>query len=178
LQWVKLSDNTTTQTGACVQQNMAVGKPPFQNCGDYNVFTDTGYATFKDAPPVRCYYPSIEALDATYKQFPNITVIMITRDTNKWYKSMEKWGEGTLLKRWKACNTTNMPNSNAKPQDFMRFYDWHNDNIRKFVSDKPSIKYIEVELESSETGDILEREVGIPSTCWAKCTPYSKYCVS
>jgi hypothetical protein len=176
LQWIRLNETYSIQTGECVQKNIAVDRPPFEGCGDYDVYTDTGYATARIPPSVTCFYPSVDALDQIYRHYPNITFIMVVRNTAQWYKSLESWGEGSLLNRWKLCNTTNLPGVDATEQDFMQFYDWHTDRIRKFVSDKPSIRYIEVQLESKDTGAILEREVGIPSRCWAKCTPYSKFC--
>ena len=174
-QWVKLNETYSIQTGQCVAENLVKGKKPFEDCGDYQVFTDTGYATYKKPFGSQCFYPSIDALDEIHQSYPNVTFVMVVRDTQQWYNSMESWGEGSLLNRWRPCNTTRMPGFRATAKDFMDFYDWHTENIRQFVQRK-GIRYIEVQLESNETGEILEREVGIPSKCWAKCTPYSKFC--
>lgn len=175
-QWVKVNSTHQMQTGECVAKNLALDRAPFDGCGKYDVYTDTGFANYRKPQGSTCFYPSIDALDEIYKHYPNITFVMVVRNTTQWYDSMMKWGEGSLLSRWRPCNATGLPGFKSGPQDFLDFYDWHNENIRQFVKDKPSIKYIEVQLESNETGDILEREIGIPKKCWAKCTPYSKFC--
>jgi len=193
-QWVKINETYTEQTGACIQRNINHSQPAFENCGTYDVFTDTGFANFVPSTTTggfanyllsssaattvatKCYYPSVEALEAIYEHYPNATFVMVVRNSTSWYNSMANWGEGSLLQRWKACGTLNLSATNTSPQDFMRFYDWHTDNIRRFVKAHPSLTYIEVQMESKETGAILEREIGIDSKCWAKCTPYSKFC--
>jgi hypothetical protein len=184
-QHVKVNDTHTELAGQCIQRNMDNGRPPFQGCGSYEVFTDTGYAladperkhpTYPLKPAVDCYYPSIDSLDAFAEYYPSGTLLLVVRDTDSWYKSMAEWGEGSLLKRWELCEQTGFPDVNSDPDDFHSFYDWHTEHVRKFARQHPSLRYIEVSLESEETGRILEREIGIPATCWGKCTPYSKFC--
>jgi|UniRef100_A0A8J9S6T4 hypothetical protein len=181
-QWVKSNETYSMQSGQCIRQNVLKGRPPFEGCGGYEVYTDTGYANFLPPSPgqlftpVSCYYPSVDALEEIYQHYPNSTVVMVVRDTNSWYKSMTEWGEGSLLKRWKLCNATGFPSMNAEPKDFLKFYEWHTANIHRFAKAHPTMKYVEVRLESNETGGILEREIGIPRKCWAKCTPASKFC--
>ena len=48
--------------------------------------------------------------------------------------------------------------------------------IRQFVHDRPSITYIEVKLESADTGRILEEATGITAGCWRKCKPEERFC--
>jgi hypothetical protein len=41
--WIKKrSSSKSTLSGQCIQENIVAGKPPFHNCGDFDVFTDTG----------------------------------------------------------------------------------------------------------------------------------------
>jgi len=173
-QWVKVNDTESMQSGQCMKQNIALGQPPFQDCGNYDVFTDTGYALYQASGP-NCYYPSVEALEEIYQAYPNATFVMVVRNTASWFTSVEKWGEGSLLKRWGACNTTGY-GWTTKREKVEAFYDWHTENIRQFAMDHPSLNYIEVGLESEDTGKLLEDKIGIPATCWGKCTPYSKFC--
>lgn len=58
----------------------------------------------------------------------------------------------------------------------MAFYDAHNEMIRQFVRDRPSLTYVEVELESPDTGRFLADVTGIPADCWKKCRPDERLC--
>lgn len=74
------------------------------------------------------------------------------------------------------CNATGFPNGQSNIEDFYNFYNWHNELIRKFVNDRPTINYIEIQLDSINTGIILEEKTGIKSTCWKHCRPDSPLC--
>jgi Sulfotransferase domain len=175
-QWVKINDTYSEQSGQCIARNVAAAQPPFQGCGEYAAFTDTGYANYFPKTGSSCYYPSVDALNQIYEHYPNSTFVMVVRNTTKWYESMANWAEGSLLSRWRPCNATGFPGWKSAANDIMRFYDWHTDNIRQFVKAHPSLKYIEIDLEDKQSGQLLERDIGIPAKCWAKCTPYSKFC--
>ena len=143
------------------------------------MYSDTGFVTIdKQTLEPQCYYPSVDALDALFENYPTLTIVHVVRETESWYASMAKWGDGSLLKRWRRCNATGFPGWTLKPQKIKKFYDWHTDNIRQFATKHPSLNYIEVSLESSETGRIHEDRIGIPAKCWGKCSPNSKFCNS
>lgn len=41
--WIKKrSSSKSTLSGQCIKDNINVGKPPFHDCGDFDVYTDTG----------------------------------------------------------------------------------------------------------------------------------------
>jgi hypothetical protein len=41
--WIqKINTSVSTMAGKCIQQNILQGQPPFQDCGAYDVYTDTG----------------------------------------------------------------------------------------------------------------------------------------
>lgn len=41
--WIKVNDDSpSTLSGMCIQNNIKNGLPPFHNCGDFDVYTDTG----------------------------------------------------------------------------------------------------------------------------------------
>ena len=48
--------------------------------------------------------------------------------------------------------------------------------IRQFVKDRPSIQYIEVQLESNATGKLLQDATGIDAACWKVCRPQDRHC--
>ena len=176
-QWIKQGNSTKpVQTGQCIRQNVLADRPPFQECGQHDIFTDTGFANYEKSSGSDCFYPSVDALEAMYKHYPDLTIILIVRDTNSWYHSMRNWGDGSLLDRWRPCNATGFPPFAARARQFKSFYEWHTDHIRKFADKHPTINYIELQLESTENGRILEDRIGIPSRCWSKCTPAAKLC--
>ena len=165
----------STQTGKCIRDNVRAHRPPFDGCGDFDIYTDTGFANYEHQTS-ECYYPSVDALEAIYEHYPQATIMFVVRNTTQWYKSMKSWGKGSLLDRWRPCNATHFPSFTARKEDFLKFYEWHSDSLRIFCQRHTSLNCIEVPLESHETGRILEERVGIPSTCWAKCTPTSRLC--
>ena len=184
-QWIKILNgtisSTSIQTGQCIRRNVQAKQAPFQGCGGVDIFTDTGFANYnkKDGGGggvSDCYYPSVDALDSIYEHYPQSTIILIVRNTTQWYRSMKKWGEGSLLDRWRPCNATGFPSFAAKARDFKAFYEWHTDNLRNFAARHPSINYIELSLESPANGKLLEDKIGIPAHCWRKCLPTIKSC--
>lgn len=171
-------NRTITLIGACIHDNVQNGRPPFQGCGGDPIYTDTGYARFKVLPggppgtPL-CYYPSISALDDVARHYPNATILLVVREPESWADSIMTWGNGTLLFRWGSCQFPNLPNppSLATKAQLVEFYNWHNDNIRRKF---PNL--IEVSLEGADTGQQLQDAIGLPASCWGKCTPLSKFC--
>jgi hypothetical protein len=180
-QWVKYNETSNEQSGKCIRRNVQNNRPPFQNCGSSDIFTDTGFAVYLSGGklpdiPTDCYYPSIQALDAIYKYYPESTIINVVRDAARWLESMQSWGQGSLLKRWMLCDAPGLPQWHATKEDFIGFYQWHTQQIRDFAATHPTLVYIEVMLESSNAGRIMEEAIGIPSRCWGKCSPDSVFC--
>jgi hypothetical protein len=162
----------STFAGRCMHANVLSGQPLLENCGRYQVWTDTGY--IKGKPAIKCYYPAIEGLDELYKWYPNATLLYITRQTDDWTQSVSRWSMGTLLRRWKRCNLTGLINTTFAGMN--AFYDWHKALVRNFAKTHPSLTYIEAALEDPETGFLLEDATGIPASCWADCNPHTRQC--
>lgn len=41
--WIqKRGSSKSTLVGLCIEQNILAGRPPFDDCGDVDVYTDTG----------------------------------------------------------------------------------------------------------------------------------------
>lgn len=165
------------RVGELMEENIRHGYPPFHGCGtgirDQNgpvkVFSDTGYVHQVG----QCYYPSISALEAMYDAYPNMTIVLGTRNSTKWYQSIKKWGGGSLLDRWSRYCAF-MPN-NVSAAAFTAFYEWHNQHIRKFVQRHQTIKLIEFSIDSETAGDVLESETNITSACWGHSRPVDSY---
>lgn len=201
--WVtKPGEEKPTLAGECIQANILKGNPPFEGCGTYDLFSDTGvsyqscssywrlfvtalnlvflsifqYIHYDHDVGLNCFYPSVDGLDAIYNAYPNATFVNPVRKTSDWYESFKAWAEGSLFVRFRMCNGTNFPNGQSKREDIYRFYDWHNEMIRNFCKERPSLTYLELELAAEDTGEMLEERTGINATCWKKCLPNKRRC--
>lgn len=160
--------------GRCVHQNIREGhnnKGPFANCGEYDVWSDTGYVAARNQNKqlknrLQCFYPLIDALDEVYSFYPNATFLFVVRETESWLKSIQSYRDGFIMELWRRCRSKGFPGRNATLQDFRVFYEWHKQMIREFVGERPSLTYIEVELEAPDVAQILQEKVGIDARCW------------
>jgi hypothetical protein len=168
-------NGTIRAIGVLMERNVHEGLPPFLGCGDSTadargpakVFTDNGYASDDG----RCYYPSINSLDALYAAYPNMTLMLGTRNATNWYQSLQRWNGGSLLDRWKLhCRF--MP-KNDSLAEFVEFYHWHTRHVRQFAQQHPSISYVEFSIDSPSVGEYLEKKTGISSNCWGHFQPDS-----
>jgi hypothetical protein len=125
---------------------------------------------------LQCFFPSVDGLDAIYNAYPNATFVHPVRKASDWYQSLKAWSDGSLFIRFRLCNGTNFPNGQSTKEDIHRFYDWHNEMVRNFVKERPSLTYLELDLAAKETGGRLEERTGISSECWRKCLPDKKRC--
>jgi hypothetical protein len=89
------------------------------------------------------------------------------------------WAEATrstsnLLKRLsRDCGDFGFPRSPSRADkrtdsDLRRwaeFYDVHSESIRTFAKNHPTMKYIEVDMETEE-GDKMGELIGFPASCW------------
>jgi hypothetical protein len=124
----------------------------------------------------QCFYPSIDGLDAIYESYPTMTFVNVVRNTEAWYHSIRTWSSASLFVRLRLCNATGFPNGQSTKEDIMQMYDNFNQMIRQFVKDRPSIQYIEVQLESNATGKLLQEATGIDAACWKVCRPQDRHC--
>ena len=118
----------------------------------------------------------MDGLDAIYNSYPKATFINVVRNASDWYNSLLNWSHGGLFVKLRLCNGTGFPNGQSTRTDIQEFYEWHNNRIRQFVKDRPSINYIEIHVDDPIAGQILENRTGIPSSCWKHCRPDSPYC--
>jgi hypothetical protein len=160
-------------SGQCMKWNAKAGRPFLDGCGDYNVWTDTGFISIPKPRPV-CYYPAIEGLEEWIKSYPNSTIILITRNIDSWVRSISRWSGGSLVKRWDRCNLTGFVGREST--ELAQFYKWHLELIRDFARNHPSITYIEAQIENPNIASILHAKTGIPSSCWGDCKPTEHTC--
>jgi Sulfotransferase domain len=171
--WVRHNRTHMEKAGDCIRRNINHGLAPFHQCGQYNIYSDSGIAT-KGGD---CFYPSVQGLEEIYSAYPNSTMVLVVRNTSSWFDSASKWNRGSLMQRWKQCNATGWPmHGRHHREQVEEFYDWHTDSIRRFALAHPSMQYIEVQLESPTAGQTLEEMIGISAKCWGNCLPTSRHC--
>ena len=173
--------------GICMMENMLADNPPMQNCDTHKRQGKTDKIGFisdigLQGPP--CFYSSLHdgGLEGIAKHYPDSTILLVTRNSTAWHKSIKKWG--TLLNRWKnVCGFdgslhgesvqywNDLYKSESKEKYWSDFYNAHTQKIREFVMKHKSLTYVEVELEDPKMGEKLEYYTGIPSTCVMDCHP-------
>jgi hypothetical protein len=85
--------------------------------------------------------------------------MLLTREVNSWYTSINNWNDGRLLKAWRfRCGFHGRPNDNSK-EDWVDFYHAHTEKIRNFAKKHLSITYVEMELEEASMIDFY---TGVP----------------
>lgn len=175
--WVrKHGGRRSTLAGLCIRDNIYFQRPPFHQCGAYDVYSDTGFINYDHDEGLDCFFPSIDGLRHIYASYPNATFVNIVRNTNDWFDSLKQWAHGSLFVRFRMCNATGFPNGQATADNVKDFYERHNQLIRDFVRERPSLGYLEVQLESPETPRILAKATGISETCWKNCKPDQPLC--
>jgi len=197
------------EIGLCTRNNIRSGRPPLEGCGDFDVWSDTGWfnSTFSKAKMKRkqyeqnhkietpfnaddensslerleeksarawttlddriaCYFPLIEGLPDFYRWYPNATIVLISRDTESWLRSVYTYRDGIIAEMWKRCFTGEHTLNLTTLEGLREFHKHHKQMIRNFVDSHPSLKYIEAELESEDIASQLEDKTGIPADCW------------
>lgn len=158
-----------------------------RDCISSNALSDTSiahttsthilqYLNYDHDKGERCYYPSIDGLEAIYASYPTSTFVNVVRDTQAWYESLRNWSHASLFVRFRLCNATGFPNGQSTKEDFFALYDGHNAMIRQFAADRPSLTYLEVSLEDSRTANMLAEATGIDASCWKQCKPQERKC--
>ena len=151
--------------GECIRKNVADGKKKvFDGCGrgPKSVFTDNSAV---------CYDPSVWDLEAIYNSYPNSTIMLGTRDSHRWLDSVEryKFGKWSLLSSWINCNDALWPTLNytsafnstgngdyqrqqpMTKEDIRQFYLWHQNHVRKFAKEHPSMTFIDFRFVASSS---------------------------
>jgi hypothetical protein len=98
--------------------------------------------------------------------------MLLTREVNSWYTSINNWNDGRLLQAWRfRCGFHGRPNDNSK-EDWVDFYHAHTEKIRNFAKRHLSITYVEMELEEASMIDFY---TGVPAKCCRHCLPGKKH---
>ena len=192
-----ISAHTSTldgRIGICMMENHLADKPPMEGCSiklhkktevevEVEVMFDIG---IQGSP---CYYASVHdgGLENIAKHYPEGTVMLVTRNATKWFKSLERWNKGRLLTAWgnrSSCGfdgslegkgmeywTDLYHSSESKSQYWIEFYEAHTQKIREFALAHLSLTYVEVELEHDKVAKQLKRYTGVKESCFKHCLP-------
>jgi hypothetical protein len=138
-------------------------------CGPFDIFSD---GSQRIEAKKSCFEPVFHGgLENFHRYHPNGTLILVTRNMQDWLYSVRRWyvlydrlthdchGPGYYT-QWKDKNVTE--------DDVLQMYMDHANTVRSFAQAHPSLTYIEVELESNQTGQILEDRIGISRECWGQ----------
>jgi hypothetical protein len=131
------------------------------------VFSDGSHFVNKDR---HCFEPVLHGgLDNLYRYHPNATIFLAVRNIDGWISSVKHWFH--LDRRLKhVCRRpgyyTQWQNKTVTDDDLAQMYIDHANMVRSFAKAHPSLTYIEVELESNDTGRVLEERIGISRECW------------
>jgi hypothetical protein len=124
-----------------------------------------------DPDSMTCFEPVFHGgLDNFHHYHPTGTLMMTVRRVDDWLASIIKYvGLGNRFRN--TCKgpgyfATHWANKNVTNDDLVKFYNDHLQAVRDFAAAHPSLTYIELSLESNETGAILESLTGITSECW------------
>lgn len=150
--------------GECAERNLAKNRPLWDNCGSYQAFSNTEFMMFES--PYNCFVPGLQGLESMYRHYPNLTVVLGTRNETQWYKSFRNWYDGGLENAWKNCDASGLKGTNATRDDIIESYQNYKQYIRSFARSHPRVNYIEVEMESPATPAILESKLGVNRSCW------------
>ena len=159
--------------GLCIKGNMDAGKPPFSDCGGYEVYAQIDVVGGRGHPGggnSTCYLPQVEALHAIHNEFPNSTFILNHRQhINTWISSVDRWG--TLRERLEKCDISGLPAGKggrgaAGDVQLRAFVANHASNVRQFVKKHPSHQLIEVTIDDPLAGSVMESNFNIAATCW------------
>ncbi len=110
--------------------------------------------------------PQWDYLEPIYQQFPNATWILNWREPTRWLDSVNRWKD--LRKRFvQNAYLPDLPSGvGDDDQDMIHFYEQQAQRIRDFTRDHPSLSLVEVAIDSSDAGIIMERAFGISKSCW------------
>ena len=163
----QLADGSNTYCAECIKGNLEGGRPPLQECGDYDVFAQM------DGPWVKgeeCFLPQVTHLSAMHKAYPNATFVLPLMAPGKWVQAVTDWyPEGRLRKRFAKCGLPECDEECVNDDTrFAEFYEHHTKAIRWFVAKHPGHKLVAFDVEGLKAGERLANETGFDATCWGE----------
>lgn len=122
-----------------------------------------------------CFFPQVSALSKLYDSYPNATWILTTRPAQHWVDSVTNWPG--LQKGLISCNLSEFglaPGAGAEDSELLSFFEAHNDRVRKFAAEHPSLRLVEVDIENRNAAKVMQGVFGNwtmnfrTKTCWSR----------
>jgi Sulfotransferase domain len=156
--------------GKCIEQNLKHKRLPFAGCGT-NANNDTETVVWTDSSYIGgehgCYHPNLDALDDIWEAYPHATLLYVRRNATAWFHSANT-KRASFIPKWSDI-CPQMPRG-RNVTVWENFYNNFTQNLRNFAKQRQGqMTYVEVELESPDTGRILEEQIGLPASCWKHC---------
>ena len=147
----------------CIKQSVSQGQLPFAQCQD----DGEAWAQIDNGR----YFPQIQLLDKFVEGYPEATFILLFRNMEKWYNSMENWPPNrTKMPLSQRLLNSNIPGLyKAKGNKVSTFSEWHCNHVnrvRDIVSKSPSHSLVEIDIEDPAAGEYLETVFGIKKACF------------
>lgn len=133
----------------CMLKNMISKRPLFQDCGDYDVYTEingprkcggtenrmmlddgTILSKAESTKPSkdRIFFPQHHQLDKIDDQYPNATLVLNHRSTKEWIASVKKWDIGLkyqILNEFYEQNSTRFLFDDMEKEQRKKLDDWY-----------------------------------------------------
>ena len=190
--------------GICMMENHLADKPPMEGCNTHQLKRKKKGEPKPEAKPTEvifdiglqgppCYYASLHdgGLENIAKHYPEGTIMLVTRNSTKWAKSITGWNgkimalwaeeschfdgsslEGEGMEYWNNLFTSSPGKlSRKKVKYWTEFYEAHTQKIREFAMKHLSLTYVEIELENDKMAEQLEYYTGVAQECVQVCHP-------
>lgn len=162
-------DEKGVTCGKCIRHAVNNGiADPLRHCGDYQVWTQLDVELGRQTDG--CYFPQIEALDLLHEIQPDATLILTFRPVNKWIDSIAHWKgfDVSMMDRLQYCGASGSIAGlkSGTRQDFASWWCGHVERVRNFVSDHPSHRLVEVDIEADDAPTYMSEQFGIDQACW------------
>ena len=161
--------------GECVSDNIQDGRPPFDGCGDYDVWTQFDGSWDVETGDAVCFLPQMTELHALHATYPDATLLLATRRPDLWVKSVgPKLRDAFGACKFTACKADCV----ADDKQFAAFYEEHTRTIREWAERHPSHKLIEIDADlEANSSQALAEATGLSGSCWGptKCSASCEY---
>ncbi|KAG7344271.1 hypothetical protein IV203_022279 [Nitzschia inconspicua] len=166
----KLTDTINMPCGKRLDSNIEGGREAFEEIDHYHLYAELDANTNNGI-----ILPQYKYLQQIYEVYPNATWILNLRDPQDWLKSIDRWQN--LRQRFIWSNQKpDLPSqgrsksgerpTGEKDEDMINFYNKQAQRVKDFVSNHPSLHFVEVQIDQKDAGEIMERAFGISQHCW------------
>lgn len=163
--WNQIDNCGGCYAGVQVQRAISDKKKPLQ------YLYDVGYRAFSqiDVCLPQCHvsiWPQIDAIETIVNAYPNAYYVHTRRVTpfahaasfDAWNTFLPRLNESGLLNRFPGQRTNNSNFDNV-----IKLIEFHNKFVVDFFKKRPKVKFIDVTIEDSETGEMLRNFFGLES---------------